>query len=279
MMRESRLKRMLVSAHYSAREKFTKIVPASLKITPDFMIVGAQKAGTTAMFDYLISHPQVMEPWFKEMDFFNRRRMFANKNSYELDDYRTLFSRKSTKEGLERKLAKSVITGEASQYMSFKDTPRRIRDMLPETKIIILLRDPVKRAYSHYCMRKRYGWEKESFSEAFYREKVSDEMSGSSSYKYRGLYALHLSWWFESFPKEQLLILESTDVRENKNNVYDSVCGFLGIESFYPDESIESNVGDYEKPDDASLKLWADFYRPHNQELYTVLNRDFGWLS
>jgi len=276
-MKESPLKRLLVAAHYRARGLMTELTPASAKMTPDFILIGAQKAGTTSMFDYLVSHPQVLEPWFKEMDFFNRRRMFEGRSSYTLDDYRALFPLKWTARRLELRTGKSIVTGEASQYMSFEEAPGRIRLLLPGIKFIVLLRNPVFRAYSHYCMRQRYGWENDSFLDAFFREDITAGMNGGSSYKFRGLYATHLEWWFKAFPKEQFLIFASDDVRTDRLNAYDRLCNFLGIENFHLQSNKESNVGKYELPSADVLEIWQEFFRPHNEKLFKLIGRDYGW--
>ena len=76
-MRDSALKRYLVELHRTSRRLMARAVPSQFKMLPHFMIIGAQKAGTTSIFSYLVSHTQVVSPWFKEMDFFNRRRMFG----------------------------------------------------------------------------------------------------------------------------------------------------------------------------------------------------------
>jgi hypothetical protein len=276
-MRESSAKRILVASHYRAKKMLCRAVPASKKMQPSFMIIGAQKAGTTSMFDYLTGHPQVLKPWFKETDFFSRRRMFSSLTQYTLAQYLVLFPLKWSAARHTARLGKPVITGEASQYLSYPEVPERIRKMLPDTKFIVLLRDPVDRAYSHYSMRKRYGWEKQSFEEAFHRENVEMGMSETSSYKYRGLYATHLERWFESFPRDRFLIIECNEIWADKNRAYDRICDFLGIDHFHPASSIRSNLGGYQNPEPGDLELWRDFFRPHNRRLNELLQTDLGW--
>lgn len=274
-MKESSLRRFLIARHYQAKGILSRMLPARFKMLPSFMVIGAQKAGSTAMYDYLMQHPQVLEPWFKEMDFFNRRRMFADRKSYEIQHYQALFPLKIRARGGSRGTAK--VTGEASQYLSYPEVPERIRSMFDEMKFIVLLRDPVKRALSHYEMRKRYGWEHQSFLEAFYREDAGKGMQETSTYKFRGLYAPHLENWFRHFPREQFLILESSKVKKNGSEAYMQVCSFLGLDYVPPESPVESNVGQYECPPQEELAVWREFYRPYNQRLCELLGENFDW--
>jgi hypothetical protein len=254
-----------------------RALPSSWKLLPSFMILGAQKAGTTSMFAFLSSHPQVLRPWFKEMDFFNRRRMFSAAREYSLADYRALFPLTVRAIVRNRSLRKRVITGEASQYLSFDEAPRRIKSTVPGANFIVMLRNPVERAYSHYVMRVRYGFEKASFADAWAREDLAKKMEAGSSYKIRSLYAMQLRWWFAEFPRDQFLILESGEMKRDPRRAYDEVCDFLGVGRWRPDAGIQRNVGSYQPLDPKTRQMAQAFFRPHNLELYELLGRDFGW--
>ena len=203
--------------------------------------------------------------------------MFESKSSYNLDDYRKLYPLQMKASWIESKIGLPVITGEASQYLSYEEVPVRIKAFFPEMKFIVLLRDPTSRAYSHFNMRKRYGWEKQSFIEAFHRENEGDGMKGGSTYKFRGLYAKHLRWWFNQYSRDNFLVFDSSNVRSNPEHVYDKVCDFLGIEKHTIPKKIESNVGNYKKLDNDAMSLWKEYFHPYNEDLFELMNTDYGW--
>jgi len=276
-VKNSPVKRFLVRSHYSLKGVLCGLAPSNLKMLPSFMIIGAQKGGTTAIYDYLIDHPQVLAPWFKEADFFNRRRMFSSLEDYSIEQYQSIFPLKVSQRLVQRHLSRHVITGEASQYLSYQEAPERILEALPDIKLIVLLRNPAMRAYSHYSMRRRYGWERQTFEESFFRENSSKGMSESSTYKFRGLYSTHLKWWFDCFSRDQFLILETDEVRENRSESYKLICDFLNIEKQFPNREITSNVGNYARPSSQDIELWQNFYRPHNEDLFSLIDKKFDW--
>ena len=168
---------------------------------PDFVIIGAQKGGTTSLYRYLTEHPDVGGATKKEVHFFDR--------SYHkgMDWYLAHFPERG----------ESTVVGESSpSYLFHPDVPERVRRTLPHAKLIVLLRNPVDRAYSQYQMRLRRVGE-DSFEEAVDEElarlpsngELPGPEKGHHAFLPRGVYADQLQRWLAVFPREQFLVLHS----------------------------------------------------------------------
>jgi Sulfotransferase domain len=192
----------------------------ALRILPDFLIIGTQKGGTTSLYSHLIRHPQVLRASTKEVHFFDEH--FDRGEGW----YRGHFPTEAHC-ALVRRLHGSALTGEASTcYLYHPASPPRVAQMLPRARLLVLLRDPVERVYSHYLHRRREGRETRDFAA------VDDEMGmhargellpegtepgwSRCAYKFhsvltRGLYLEQLLRWEAHYPPEQLLVLCSED--------------------------------------------------------------------
>jgi Sulfotransferase domain len=243
---------------------------------PDFLIIGSQKGGTTSLFDDLARHPDVVASKDKEVHYFDL--------NYEKGPnwYRSHFPK--TSEG---------VAGEASPYYLFHPlVPERVKKLLPDCRLIVLLRNPVERAWSHYQMERRNGDEPLSFEEAIAREKerlegeelkmVDDPWYDSFSHRHysyiaRGLYVVQLERWLRYFSKDQLLVSSSEHYFENPQAIYDKLTRFLNIHSHDPGEFASINKGEYSGLKAATSRRLAAFYRPYNERLYRLLGEDMGW--
>lgn len=193
----------------------TRIAPQRRHVLPHFIIVGAQKAGTSALFKALVAHPKVVKGVAKEIHFFDiqfhRGRLW----------YESCFPA-SAPGGDE-----TIVTGEATPYYLFHPhAPRRCAEVLPDVRLIALLRNPVDRAYSHYHHEVRRGRERLSFDEAIRqeRERLADTASkllaDDRAYSYahqhfsylsRGLYGEQIAAWRRHVAADRMLIA-TTDV-------------------------------------------------------------------
>ena len=243
---------------------------------PDFLIIGAQKGGTTSLYDYLIQHPGINTAFRKEVHFFDK--------NYDkgLGWYKAFFPLK-TKEG---------ITGEASPFYLYHPlVPQRVKTDLSGTKLIVLLRDPVQRAYSHFKMEKRRGHEKLSFLEALEQEsaRLSEEkkmlMNGKFSYSHqffsyldRGKYAEQLERWFKLFPRNQFLILESESFFKDPKSQYEKVLKFLNVEPYREVKFSALNTDTTKKqiPKEAENYL-RNYYEPYNHKLRELMEAQISW--
>lgn len=255
---------------------------AFARALPDFIIIGAQKGGTTSLYEYLVRHPQVRAAMKKEI------RYFGENYSQGLIWYRSHFP-------LAYKLDKrKFLTGESSPTTLFHPlAPERVAQTIPAVKLIVLLRDPVQRAFSHYQMNLRSGRDHLSFEEALGREaeRLDGAVEGviegedeavyrytSFSYMARGEYAAQLERWYEVFSKEQMLILQSEELFQNPANVFRKTLNFLQLPEVELPKYHAHNPGRYDREmPEHSRQFLAVHFREPNQRLYTLLDQDFGW--
>jgi hypothetical protein len=181
----------------TARQQITRFGWGNL---PDFIIIGAQRCGTTSLYNYLTQHPLILSALRKEVHYFDNN--FHKGVSW----YQAFFPLISLRNGYAKILSidNSHLTGEATPYYLFHPlTPKRIAGLLPQVKLIVILRNPVDRAYSHFLHATRMGFETLSFKEAIAREaervaaeeaRLLDDQSYYSfehqrfSYIHRGIY-------------------------------------------------------------------------------------------
>jgi hypothetical protein len=159
-------------------------------------------------------------------------------------------------------------------------------------KLIVLLRNPVRRAYSHYWERVDNGVESLSFEAALAAE--PKRLAGETermladptyysrahdwySYRDRGIYEPQVRRWFDVFPRSQFLILRSEDMYANEQAVFDAVTTFLEIPRFTLPARPRHNYRPAEEMSTALRDELAAFYRPHNERLYDVIGRDMQW--
>ena len=197
-------------------------------MTPDFFVVGTQKAGTTTLHDWLAMSPDLALPSIKETHFFCDDERFKN----GIDWYKSWF--KVTDE--------TRVVGEIDpEYMFFTSAPSRISDQCPQPKFIFIFRNILDRAYSHYQMSVRRGYEKLGFAEALAIEKerlsCGDKATREhalihQSYWARGQYCEQIALFKHLFPESPMLFLKFDELisKDQRVQTYCSVCEFIGIQ-------------------------------------------------
>lgn len=231
---------------------------------PDFVIIGAQKGGTSFLYHLLTLHALVEPAARKELHFFDNPELFDHGAEW----YRRCFPRPSSKDG------QRSITGEATPYYLF-DPPvaKRMAQIVPKARLIALLRNPIDRAYSHYQMQVKRGTEPRTFEEAIEQQ--------HSSYLSRGIYVDQLLRWFEFFGKEQMLILKSEDFFKRPVETLKVVLTFLDLPDWQPEASElqqRQHSGTYKQIMDPSTRQRLEaYFEPYNKRLYECLDVDFGW--
>jgi hypothetical protein len=252
------------------------LATAPARALPDFLILGAQKAGTTALYAYLRWHPDITGPSFKEVSFFDRH--YARGERW----YRAHLP-----------VRRRALVGEASpSYLFHPLAPARVANMLPHARLIALLRNPVERAFSHYQHEVALGRETLSFEDAIDAE--GERMRGAVqrmvrdpsyfshawwnyTYVARGLYAEQLERWFAAFPREQLLVLFTDELAADTAGTYRRVLAFLGADARDLDSYPRIFDRDYPDMDSATRsRLEAAFDGP-NKRLAALLARDLPW--
>ena len=251
---------------------------------PDFFIIGAKKCGTTFLYHLLTQHPHVEHAASKEMHFFDA--LFDE----GIEWYRRCFPTPRWKDG------RRTITGEATPLMAHRRAPKRMAKVIPQARLIALLRNPVDRAYSDFQQVVSKGRETRTFDEAIGVEKLrpldkegnTSEHEGrislddNSEYLTRSIYVDQLVRWSRFFGDEQMLVLKSEDFFERPADTLKLVLDFLNLPEWEPRarevNPDKRNKGGYEqKMNPATRRRLEEYFEPHNRRLYEYLGVDFGW--
>ncbi|MEJ7841875.1 MAG: sulfotransferase domain-containing protein [Rubrobacter sp.] len=265
-----------------ARRKATRPDTTRKGALPDFTIIGAQKCGTSSLYHLLRRHPNVEPSRRKEIHYFD---IHFDKG---IGWYKSHFT--SASRGVGRK----VISGESSPYYLFHPhAPKRMAAAVPGVKLIVLLRNPVDRAYSHYQAAARHQRESLGFEAALEaeaerlqgeREKMLADESYVSfehqhfSYLAKGIYVDQLLDWSKFFHDDQMLVLKSEDYFERPREVLKPVLDLLDLPEWEPETWETRNKGSYEQRIDSDTRQrLSRYFAPHNERLYDYLGIDFGW--
>jgi hypothetical protein len=268
---------------------------------PSFVIIGAAKSATTWLMHNLQRHRQVLVPSV-EIDYFS--------SNYEkgMSWYLAHFAGAR---------GEQVVGEKSNTYLTSPDAPRRLKLSLPHARLIVQLRNPIERAYSHYCMHLRCGLVSPDVD--LYLDVTR---TPALHFVETGLYCLHLARFLEQFPREQILALLHDDVRGEPTAVLQSVCAHIGVDAPTAPDVIAERVNDREIPtvdpriraillplkrfstrhqhkawfrllrsrlgslpsyppmSEATRDRLRDFYRDDVEALSNILNRDLrGWLA
>ena len=197
----------------------------------DFMIIGAQKCGTSALHRFLSQHPEIGMASRKEVHLFDSPEYSCDWPPEQMDErYRPFFAH----------CAAARVRGEATPiYLFFPEIARELRRYNPQLKLVVLLRDPVERAISHYHMEKSRDAEHRPLWRALLGEPFSvrrcenARARGSAlrvrTYRTRGLYSLQLRNLYRCFDPDRVLIIRSRDLLERHDAVLRRVFAFLGV--------------------------------------------------
>ncbi|MEQ9423712.1 MAG: sulfotransferase domain-containing protein [Cyclobacteriaceae bacterium] len=258
-------------ARYSLIDRFRSL-DLRERLKPSFLIIGAQKCGTSSLFHYLSQHPQFDSPIKKEIHYFDFK--YGKGEQWYLRHFPI------------KKNTNDTITGEATPfYLLHRYAPNRVWDFDKKIKIIVCLRNPIDRAYSEYQMYVRSNkievsfedWVKELIN---YQPKKQDWNNKSIKFKsllLRGLYAQQLTNWFRIFERRHFILINSTIFFSNPQNTLNSVCDFLGIDRFTKFDFKPINTGDYSSMSPSCKHILDEYYRKPNRDLVELTSSDFDF--
>jgi hypothetical protein len=276
-------------------------------IRPSFFIIGERKCGTSSLYRYLLEHPQVLPGQRKEMQFFTEGSAYveANIDSYlarfpsvsataserlhwpELDKEGKLFEEEIE---FPRQEGVHYRTGEASADTFAEVDPALLRRYLPEAKLIVLLRDPAERAFSHHRMLRRFQEEGRDLPERIgdFAEDMRAEMSASTSERPApllslGIYTEKLRAWEKEWGNTALLVLFSDYLQDEamQSKLLEEVREHIGLGPWPPPQSNRPRHNEA-PPAEMSPTIRAElqeYFRPHNIELRDYLGRDLPWMQ
>lgn len=251
---------------------------------PDFLIIGVQKGGSTSLFKYLMEHPQIASPVDKEIHFFDLN--FDHGWDWYISQFPYLQANNNVSSNLK------LITGEASPYYIYHPlVAQRVKEYCPQIKLIVLLRDPVSRAISHYyhCLNLKLEFLsiEEAFNQEFSRLNQEEEKLKADpkyysynhqhlSYLSRGKYFQQLAHWKAYFPAEQFLIIQSETFYKNPSKILKQVTDFLGLESYQLSKYYHYNKLVYPQVSRSIINQLTEYFEPDNEKLYTYLQTEFS---
>ncbi len=254
------------------------------RVLPDFLIIGAAKAGTTSLYNYLLQHPQVAPCFRKEVHYFDRK---YNKG---LKWYKSHFPLSS-----EMNVQLKMVTGESSPYYLYHPlAAERVSKTLPSVRLFCMLRNPIDRAISNYNHRVRAGFESLPIEEAFAIEK--ERISGENlklinnpeyvsynhyhfSYITRGYYAEQLENWFSHISKDQILILNSEQFYTDPATAMKKAFNHLALpwNDRLQFKVFNSGGENYVNVSDTFRKNLVNHYKPYNEKLFELIGERYDW--
>tara|TARA_B110000879_G_scaffold211942_1_gene306237 strand:+ start:47 stop:802 length:756 start_codon:yes stop_codon:yes gene_type:complete len=234
----------------------------------DYLFIGAQKTGSNSFIGYMNEHPDIY-CCKKEIHYFDIKYNKKDFNWYE-KHFKT----------------KKTIVGEKSpSYLLDKRAINRIYNYNPNIKLIIFLREPIQRAYSHFNMKypivKERGNINKIFNEDINQQKdipldkyIENISQKSTAFIHRGFYYEQIKYIYSLFPKENVLILISDENKKDILKCYNKIFTFLGVKKLSNIKNNNRHAGTYpEELDMTNKKLLYKIYKPHNEKLYNLLGR------
>jgi hypothetical protein len=276
-----------------------QIIKNSKRTSPNFMIIGVAKCGTTSLFQYLAQHPKIIPSKRKEVKYFRRKWQYRGMHWY-LNNFPL------------KKDSKNKLTFEASPpYLCAEHAVKRIHYLFPKMKFITIFRDPVKRAYSNWNFyhdrsitknRTKY-YDNRSFEEAIEDEMTKDGCAFSLRYRYlfKGFYAQHLRHWYQYYSPEQILILDFDELKNDPKTLLGKVTNFLNVDYVYEDfsntnkkslghklkkdKNNDNTIKQYnttpykEKMNQETEEKLQTIFAPYNEDLKRLTGRTFSWVK
>lgn len=261
---------------------------------PDFMIIGTKRGGTTSLFNYLLMHPGVLGIFPQSRGRKSTDYFFSHHYQRGPEWHRSHFHTEKHRRRVEEQLGYRPMSGEASPYYVWD--PRiaeRVRRDAPGVKAVMLVRDPVKRAFSHYLERTQNDVEPLSFPDALAAEEdrlageldrmMADPAYHSTTwdwygYRARGDYLPQLQHWTSVLGRENLLVVRSEDMYGDPQVVVDQVADFVGLPR-HPLPTRKTFNASYtpgQMPEETAQEL-RSYFAPRVAELETWLGRPLSW--
>tara|TARA_B100000686_G_C16677301_1_gene909866 strand:+ start:39 stop:959 length:921 start_codon:yes stop_codon:yes gene_type:complete len=275
-------------------KKFFRNSTSSFRVLPNFIIIGSGRAGTTALYSYLIQHPSIFAAYTDNNQPVEDLHFFEYMISDKISWYKSHFPTKLTKIIYELKSKNNFVTGEyTSTYMYNRNVPKRISKLLPNVKLIIILRNPVDKAYSTYSQQYSFNEFSSSFEDTIQAEfkrmelcKLQPELYSQNpnfdsnvitSIIRHGIYSEYLEIWTKFFPKNQILIIDSEELKNSTQETVNKVFDFLNVFQYKVDNLSKINVGKYSPINKKSKENLSNFYKPYNEKLNNLLDTKFEW--
>jgi Sulfotransferase domain len=272
-----------LSYYFSNPPKWRMFVRKLLRkkrIVPDYVMTGPAKSGSSDLVSHLLLHPNVMHPLAKEI------------RVHSFKDWRNYYPTVKEKKRLEKKINHPVRCGCLEPFLHVLTGLNKLYDANPDSKIIITLRDPVARAYSHWKYEIWLGgksFKNNSYFQSFdkYVERAIDlfpsvpmETVFGSQVLQTGIYYKAVEQWVKRFSRENVMVLDVAEYFLERQSTLEKIQRFLDLPVVHiPEYGKKANENPIElpPPDQKTKSTLAEFYKPYNQKLFDIINTDFDW--
>ena len=270
--------------YYQLIQRHIFAITGFIRVIPDFLVIGAKRCGTTSLYQHLPEHPCISKSPYDNMGFFNDNFHLG------VNWYKSFFPTTFTRNKIKSKFGDFLAFDVTTKYMEEESTANNVYQTKPNMKIIIILRNPVDRAYSQYHLSVRQTAERRSFEDVVEENmnrlnKESHEHYGrkpkfsveEDNHLKKGLYALQLRYWLKIFPRENILIVSTEEFESNQQIIYNKIFEFLNISKFEVKNTKKMEKGNYPPMKSETRNLLLDYFRSHNHELFELINIKFDW--
>ncbi|MBW1883514.1 MAG: sulfotransferase domain-containing protein [Deltaproteobacteria bacterium] len=241
---------------------------ARWRVTPKVICIGGMRCGTTTFFRMIRQHPDFVRAEKKEIHYFDR-----TEDPTDLG-YRASFP---TSLALRLRSPRAFTADVTPKYLVNPNVAERIRKVLgPDVRMLVLLRNPVARAISHYYKRIRVGLDTLSIEESF-AAALANQNPNPTDYLPRGHFAEQISLYIDTFSREQLLIRFSADFFSDAQRTLDEVADHFGIARWTPQPGTRSKAHKYEAPSPALVEKLEAYFEPHDAALSELLGTELPW--
>ena len=259
-------------------------ISGPLRVLPDFIIIGSMKCGTTSLYYDICEHPCASPAAYDEIGFFDSNFHLG------LNWYRSMFPTKRRIEDIRRKEG-VAITGEDTPFYFWNPVAaKRIQKLLPNIKLITILRNPIDRAYSEYQDLVSSESNSPSF-ETFIENEINTRRKDSSliteenfeifnqknSYLLKGIYVDQLKIWAGLFPKEQIFTLSTENLNSEPITALESVFQYLNLPDYKIKNIQRQKQKKYVPMNSQTRKILIEFFKPHNERLFKFIGKKFDW--
>ena len=274
---------MLKKIYWNLIKRNTAGITGPFRVLPDFIIIGSMKCGTTSLYYDICEHPCVSAAAYDEIGFFDSNFHLG------LNWYRSMFPTKGQIDDVRRKEG-VAITGEDTPFYFWNPiAAKRIQKILPNIKLIIILRNPIDRAYSEYQDLVSRESNSPSF-ETFIENEINTRKKGiiiteenfeifnqNDSYLLKGIYVDQLKIWTKLFPKEQIITLSTESLNSEPTASMESVFQYLNLPDYKIKNTQHQKQKKYTPMDSQTRKLLIEFFKPHNERLFKFIGKKFDW--
>lgn len=261
------------------------MLSARWRCLPDTIIVGAQKAGTSSLFWYLVQHPGILGSSKKEVHYFDGG-LNPEIDNYEKGTnwYRSNFPL-STKSNRRKRVLEVCPL-----YLFNPDVANRIHRHVPDARIVVILRNPVERAISHFFHEVRAGREGRSIMQALVEEDslldpvwVNRDFKNNvfirHSYKARGMYAKQVARYFDVFSEQRVYVMGSKSLFDDPDSAIKLLLSFLDVDADFaiPDKRAKNQGMKRTQIEIEVYEYLTEFFAPHNDDLFQLLGKELNW--